>query len=109
MTQPNRLGGAEGVSIHDLRWNAVVCGRGRGRTGRRVVRVGFFRFLSMAIRIISFLAGAIFGAVASLVVFHVIEDSLAQWGIIALAAPLMGLLAALFGRKLWDVALNLWP
>jgi hypothetical protein len=63
----------------------------------------------MAIRIISFLGGALFGAGGAVLVFCFVEHSPVHWGIVGLAAFVMGSLAALFGRKFWDTALTLWP
>lgn len=69
---------------------------------------GVGRF-NMAIRIISFVGGALFGAGGAILVFHFVEQSAVHWGITALAAIVMGLLAALFGRKFWDTAISIWP
>jgi len=63
----------------------------------------------MAIRVISFFGGALFGAGGALLVFRFVEHSPPHWGIVGLAAAVMGLLAALFGRKFWDTALGMWP
>ena len=63
----------------------------------------------MAIRIISFVGGALFGAVGAVVAFLFMEHSSVSWGIVGLAAGVMGLLAALFGRRFWDTAIALWP
>ena len=63
----------------------------------------------MIIRVISFFAGAIFGGLGALAIFHVVEHSSAEWRIVGLAAVVMGLLAAAFGKKFWDVALTIWP
>jgi len=49
-----------------------------------------------------------FSALATLV-FHFVEQSPVHWGITGLAAVVMGLLAALFGRKFWDTAISIWP
>jgi len=63
----------------------------------------------MGTRIISFLAGAAFGAVCAMVVVHVGGDLRDNWGIVWLAATGMGLLSALFGKKFWELVLTLWP
>ena len=63
----------------------------------------------MAIRIISFFGGALFGAGGAILVFHFVERSPVHWGIAGLVAVVMGLLAALFGRKFWDTAVSIWP
>ena len=60
-------------------------------------------------RIISFFGGALFGAVGAMIVFRIIERSAIHWGIVGLAAVVMGVLAALFGRKFWDTATSIWP
>jgi hypothetical protein len=63
----------------------------------------------MIIRIISFLCGALFGAGGAVLVFRFAEHAPVDWGIVGLAAVIMGFLAALFGRKFWDTAVGLWP
>ena len=63
----------------------------------------------MTIRIISFICGALFGAGGAVAVFYFVEHSPIHWGIVGLAAGVMGLLAALFGRKFWETAVGLWP
>jgi hypothetical protein len=63
----------------------------------------------MAIRVISFFGGALFGAGGAVLVFRFVEHSPVHWGIVGLAAVVMGLLAALFGRKFWDTAITMWP
>jgi len=62
----------------------------------------------MAIRMISFFCGAIFGGGGALLAFY-FQHSEIWWSIIGLAAVVMGLLAALFGRKFWETAVGLWP
>ena len=71
--------------------------------------IGDVGLRSMAIRIISFVGGALFGAGGAVVAFHFIEHSPVSWGIVGLAAGVMGMLAALFGRKFWETAIGLWP
>ena len=63
----------------------------------------------MIIRTISFLAGAICGGVGAVLAFLFIEHSEIHWTIVGIAAGVMGLLAALFGRKFWEAAVGLWP
>ena len=63
----------------------------------------------MIIRFISFFCGALFGAGGAILVFRFSEHAPIHWGIVALAAAVMGVLAALFGRKFWDTAVGLWP
>lgn len=63
----------------------------------------------MAIRIISFFGGALFGAGGAVLAFLFKEQSPVHWGIVGLAAIVMGLLAACFGRKFWDTAVGIWP
>lgn len=63
----------------------------------------------MFIRIISFLCGALFGGGGAVVAFLFVEQSPIHWDIVALAAVLMGVFAALFGRKFWETAAGLWP
>jgi hypothetical protein len=63
----------------------------------------------MTIRLVSFAGGALFGAVGAVVGFHFIEHAPVDWGIVALASGVMGLLAALFGRKFWETAIGMWP
>jgi hypothetical protein len=63
----------------------------------------------MFVRIILFVCGALFGAGGAMLAFRFIENSPVHWGTIGLAAIVMGLLAALFGRKFWEIAVGLWP
>ena len=49
------------------------------------------------------------GAVGAIIVFRFVEHSPIHWGIVGLAAGVMGCLAALFGRKFWDTAVSMWP
>jgi hypothetical protein len=63
----------------------------------------------MAIRIISFLAGGLFGSVGAIIAFHWFEKSEIHWGIVGLAALAMGILAAAFGKKFWETAIGSWP
>src|SRR5664280_3004540 len=51
--------------------------------------------INMAIRMISFFGGALFGAAGAVVVFRFVEGSPVHWGIVGLAAIVMGLLATL--------------
>ena len=62
----------------------------------------------MAIHIISFICGALFGGVGAIIGFW-LQHSEIWWSIVGLAALVMGILAALFGRKFWDTAVSLWP
>ena len=62
----------------------------------------------MAIRMISFFCGAIFGGGGALFAFY-FQHSEIWWSITGLAAFVMGTLAALFGRKIWETAVGLWP
>jgi hypothetical protein len=32
-----------------------------------------------------------------------------HWGIVGVAALVMGVLAVLLGKKFWDVAVDIWP
>lgn len=63
---------------------------------------------SILIRIISFFCGSIFGAVGAIIAFY-FQNSDIWWSIVGLAALVMGLLAALFGRKFWETAVGIWP
>jgi hypothetical protein len=63
----------------------------------------------MAIRVISFVGGGLFGAGGAVLIFLFVEHSPIHWGFVAVAAFIMGLLAALFGRKFWNTAVGLWP
>ena len=62
----------------------------------------------MMIRIIAFICGAAFGAGGALIAFW-LQHSDIWWSIVGLAALVMGILAALFGRKFWETATGLWP
>jgi hypothetical protein len=62
----------------------------------------------MAGRIIAFLCGALFGAVGAVINFW-LEKSAVHWGIVGVAALVMGVLAVLLGKKFWDVAVDIWP
>jgi hypothetical protein len=63
----------------------------------------------MTFRIISFVCGALFGGGGAVLTFRFVEHSAVHWGIVGLAAIVMGFLAALFGRRFWDTAIGLWP
>ena len=63
----------------------------------------------MVIRVILFLCGGLFGTGGAVLVFRFVEHAPVNWGIVGLAAVVMGSLAALFGRKFWDTAVGLWP
>ena len=63
----------------------------------------------MALRIISFICGGLFGAIGAIIRFHFWEHSEIHWGIVGLAAMVMGILAASFGRKFWNTAGGIWP
>jgi hypothetical protein len=63
----------------------------------------------MAMRIISFLIRAIFGAAGAIIQLHWFEKSEIHWGIVGLSALVLGTLATLFGKKFWETALGLWP
>jgi hypothetical protein len=63
----------------------------------------------MSTRIISFFAGALFGAGGAVLAFYFIEQGPVHWGIVGLASVVMGGLAALFGKKFWDTAIFIWP
>ncbi|HXR04439.1 MAG TPA: hypothetical protein VN836_07005 [Verrucomicrobiae bacterium] len=63
----------------------------------------------MVIRLVSFAAGAAFGAVGTIINFLWIEKSEIHWGIVGLSALVLGTLAALFGKKFWETAIGLWP
>jgi hypothetical protein len=63
----------------------------------------------MAIRILSFFCGALLGGGGAVVIFHFVEKAPVHWGIVGLAAGVMGLLAVLFGRKFWEAIGGLWP
>jgi len=63
----------------------------------------------MAIRSFSFLVGGLFGTVGAIVGFHWFEKSEIHWGIFALSALVMGILAVAFGKKFWETAIGLWP
>jgi hypothetical protein len=63
----------------------------------------------MIIRVVPAVTGALFGAGGAVLHFLFIERSSVNWGIVGLAAVVMGLLAALFDRKFWDTAVRLWP
>ena len=62
----------------------------------------------MAIRIIGFVCGAAFGAVGAIIAFW-LQHSEIWWSIVGLAALVMGVLTALFGRKFWETAISIWP
>jgi hypothetical protein len=63
----------------------------------------------MIMRIISFFCGALFGVGGAVIIFRFVEHSPVHWGIASLAGGVMGVLAALFGRKFWETAVGLWP
>ena len=63
----------------------------------------------MIVHIVSFICGALFGASGALLAFRFVEHSPVHWGIVGLAAVVMGFLAALFGRKFWEAVVGLWP
>lgn len=60
----------------------------------------------MTVRIISFFCGALFGAGGAIVAFY-LQHSDIWWSIVGLAALVMGVLAAIFGRKFWETAVGL--
>jgi hypothetical protein len=61
-------------------------------------------------RIISFVGGALFGAGGAVLVFRFVEHSPIHCGMVGLVGVIiMGLLAALLGRKFWDNAISIWP
>ncbi len=62
----------------------------------------------MTVRIISFLAGALFGALCTLAVLHVVGDLHTNWWVLCVVAAAMGLLAAFFGKKFWEMVLTIW-
>lgn len=62
----------------------------------------------MAIRIISFFCGVLFGAGGAVVAFY-LQHSEISWSIVGVAALVMGILAVIFGRKFWETAVGLWP
>jgi hypothetical protein len=63
----------------------------------------------MAIRIISFIGGALFGAGGALIHSLWIDKVEIHWGIVGLCAFVMGSFAMLFGGKFWKTAVGLWP
>ena len=63
----------------------------------------------MKVRVIWFLAGALFGALCPLGVFHLVVDLHMNWRVVCLVAAGMGLLAFLLGKKFWEVVLTIWP
>ncbi len=63
----------------------------------------------MVVRLVSFCGGGVFGGVGAILAFWFNEHSPAHWGIVGLAAFVMGCLAALFGRRFWEIALTHWP
>jgi hypothetical protein len=62
----------------------------------------------MAVRIIGFIGGAVFGAAGAVVSFWLMHSEI-WWSIVGLAALVMGVLAAMFGRKFWETATSIWP
>ena len=62
----------------------------------------------MVIRLISFVCGALFGATGAVIRFYWMEKTVVHWGIVGLAALVMGGLAALFGKKFWEIAGAKW-
>jgi len=60
------------------------------------------------LRLIMFSAGALFGAVPLLICYWWNSTEI-DWRTVALAAGVMGVLAALFGKKFWETAISLWP
>jgi hypothetical protein len=62
----------------------------------------------MAIRIISFFCGALFGAGSTVLAFY-LDHSDIWWSIVSLAALVMGVLAFLFGRLFWENIGDLLP
>jgi hypothetical protein len=63
----------------------------------------------MIIRVIHFIGGAVFGAGGAIFLFYFEEHSPVHWGIVGLAAAVMGVLAASFGQRFWDTATKHWP
>ncbi len=63
----------------------------------------------MTVRIISFLAGALFGALCTLGMLHVVGDLHTNWWVVCVVAAGMGLLALLFGKRFWEMVLTIWP
>jgi uncharacterized membrane protein len=55
-----------------------------------------------------FLAGALFGAVPLLISYWWNSEEIV-WRTVALVAVVMGVLAALFGKKFWETATAQWP
>jgi hypothetical protein len=62
----------------------------------------------MALRIISFFCGALFGGGSAVFTFY-LQHSDIWWSIVGLAALVMGVLAFVFGRLFWEHAGDLWP
>jgi hypothetical protein len=62
----------------------------------------------MAIRIISFCAGALLGAGSAAFTFYISHSDI-RWSIVSLAALTMGVLAFVFGRLFWEHFGDLLP
>jgi hypothetical protein len=63
----------------------------------------------MTVRIIWILAGALFGALCMLGMFHMIGDLRTNWSVVFLVAAGMGSLALLCGKEFWKIVLWIWP
>jgi uncharacterized membrane protein len=60
------------------------------------------------LRLIMFTAGALFGAVPLLISYWWTSEEIV-WRTVVLVAAVMGVLAALFGKKFWENAIAHWP
>jgi uncharacterized membrane protein len=72
---------------------------------RRIAPTPFKEFI---VRGIMFTAGALFGAVPLLISYWWNSEEIV-WRTVALVAVVMGVLAALFGKKFWETATAHWP
>jgi len=70
--------------------------------------LGGKRAFDMAIRIISFICGVLFGAGGAVFAFYWSHSDI-WWSIVGLAGLVMGVLAGVFGRKFWEHAGDFWP